>query len=154
VNPVNSPSSLNPLSPRHREALEVSLLALPRAVPALRRQIRDHLGEASIEVQLCVSELVTNVIDHVGEGTPVTVRVTGPHGGHTRIEVTDPDPRVLPVLLRAAPADESGRGLTLLDALSLRWGVLHGTDSKTVWCELESEGPRASLPVRPPSPPG
>jgi anti-sigma regulatory factor (Ser/Thr protein kinase) len=137
---MNPPSPLNTLSPPQREAreaLEVSLLALPGAVPALRRQIRDHLGEPSTEVQLCVSELVTNVIDHLGPGTPVTVRVTGTTRGHTRIEVTDPDPRALPVLLRAAPTDESGRGLALLDALTLRWGVRQGAESKTVWCELE-----------------
>ncbi|MFH9980944.1 ATP-binding protein [Streptomyces sp. NPDC017179] len=50
--------------------------------------------------------------------------------------VTDPDPRALPVLRRKADEDdESGRGLALLDALSLRWGVDRRPGSKTVWCE-------------------
>ncbi|MGW7544483.1 ATP-binding protein [Streptomyces sp. NPDC054770] len=80
-------------------------------------------------------ELVTNVIRHLGEGTPVRVRVAQ-SGGRTRVEVTDRDPRALLVLISAADADESGRGLALLDALVLRWGVEQGAAGKTVWCEL------------------
>ena len=112
---------------------ELNLLALPKSVPELRHLLRHH----SFEVRLCASELVTNVIDHVGEGTPVTVRVLGTDHGHTRIEVTDCDPRVLPVLPHGTSTDESGRGLTLLDALTRGWGVEQEADHKTVWCELE-----------------
>ncbi|MDQ0811557.1 anti-sigma regulatory factor (Ser/Thr protein kinase) [Streptomyces sp. B3I7] len=119
---------------------ELRLLATSEAVPEVRRQLRHH----GFDVGLCVSELLTNVIDHVGEGTPVTVRVLGTPYGSTRVEVTDPDPRALPVLLRASPADESGRGLALLDALALRWGVEQGAGHKTVWCEVEGEAAEAA----------
>ncbi|MEU6535223.1 ATP-binding protein [Streptomyces sp. NPDC047000] len=112
--------------------LELSLLATPKAVPELRHHLRHH----DYEVRLCATELVTNVIDHVGDGTPVTVRVSAADQGRTRIEVTDPDPRALPTLLHATATDESGRGLALLDALALRWGVHQGPGRKTVWCEL------------------
>ena len=116
-------------------ALELRLLATPKAAPELRHQLRAHC----FDVQLCVTELLTNVIDHVGDGTPVTVRITGTAGhGRIRVEVTDPDPRALPVLLSAAESAESGRGLALLDALADRWGVEQGPDRKTVWCELLS----------------
>ncbi|MFF1565236.1 ATP-binding protein [Streptomyces sp. NPDC058293] len=118
--------------------LAVDLLAVPKAVPELRRAVRGHLGAAYAEVQLCVSELLGNVIRHVGEGTPVRVRVARVAGVGIRVEVTDPDPRVLPVLLRATGEDESGRGLVLLDAMALRWGVEQGAASKTVWCEVEA----------------
>ncbi|WP_019072849.1 ATP-binding protein [Streptomyces hokutonensis] len=111
---------------------ELRLLATPKAVPELRHHLRHH----TYEVRLCATELVTNVIDHVGEGTPVTVRVLDADDGHTRVEVTDPDPRALPVLLRAGATDEHGRGMALLDALTQRWGVEQGADRKTVWCEL------------------
>jgi len=38
--------------------------------------------------------------------------------------------------------EESGRGLALLDALTLRWGVDQGPGAKTVWCELpEGDAP-------------
>jgi anti-sigma regulatory factor (Ser/Thr protein kinase) len=115
---------------------ELSLLATPKAVPELRHQLR----ALDFEVRLCATELLTNVIDHLGEGTPVTVRVTGTDLGHTRIEVTDPDPRALPTLLSASETAESGRGLTLVDTLARRWGVEQGADRKTVWCELAEPG--------------
>ncbi|MGD3110586.1 ATP-binding protein [Streptomyces sp. YGL11-2] len=102
----------------------------------LRRALRAHLGSLCPEVELCVSELLGNVIRHVGEGSPVTVRVAARADGRTRIEVTDPDPRAVPVLLRAALDDESGRGMALLDAVTLRWGVRQGEAGKTVWCEV------------------
>ncbi|MEU0332827.1 ATP-binding protein [Streptomyces sp. NPDC006193] len=116
-----------------RTLLEIDLLATPKAAPELRHLLRGH----SFDVRLCATELLTNVLDHLGEGTPVTVRVTrsADHGG-TRIEVTDPDPRALPVLSAATATEESGRGLALLDALAERWGVDQGPGSKTVWCEL------------------
>ncbi|AYN41652.1 ATP-binding protein [Streptomyces dangxiongensis] len=115
--------------------LELRLLATPKAAPELRRHLREH----GFDVRLCATELLTNVIDHLGEGTPVTVRVTGAAaGGRTRVEVTDPDPRALPVLLSAATTAESGRGLALVDALAERWGVDREPDRKTVWCELGS----------------
>ncbi|MFG2379771.1 ATP-binding protein [Streptomyces avermitilis] len=116
--------------------LEANLLAVPKAVPELRHAVRVHLGDPCCDVQLCVSELVGNVIRHVGEGTPVRVRVSRREDGRTRIEVTDPDPRALPVLRHATDADEGGRGLVLLDAVALRWGVEQGVAGKTVWCEL------------------
>ncbi|WP_327429560.1 ATP-binding protein [Streptomyces sp. NBC_01236] len=115
--------------------LELDLLAVPKAVPDLRRAVRGHLGEPCADVQLCVTELVANVIRHVGEGTPVRVRVFRSEA-RTRVEVTDPDPRALPVLLHATGDDGSGRGLALLEAVALRWGVELRDTGKTVWCEL------------------
>ncbi|MFG2757757.1 ATP-binding protein [Streptomyces wuyuanensis] len=116
--------------------LDVTLVAAPGEVPALRRTVRRHIGAACPELQLCVSELVTNVIIHLGEGTPVTVSVLRAREGRTRVAVTDPYPRRWPVPRPAGTHDESGRGLALLDAVSLRWGVDRGPDSKTVWCEV------------------
>ncbi|WP_274561674.1 ATP-binding protein [Streptomyces spiramyceticus] len=117
--------------------LHLELLAAPKAVPELRRAVREHLGAPCPDVQLCVSELLANVITHVGEGTPVTLRVSGT-GDRTRVEVTDPDPRALPVHLHAAEDAESGRGMALLAAVALRWGVQQRAGSKTVWCELRA----------------
>jgi len=110
-------------------------------VAQLRRTLRirlilwglvDHVDVA----QLCVSELVTNVVQHVGEGTPVTLRVAL-RGPYLRVEVEDPDTRSLPTLLAASSALESGRGMALVDAMTdHRWGVLVTGQSKVVWCEL------------------
>ncbi|WP_329220352.1 ATP-binding protein [Streptomyces sp. NBC_01485] len=119
--------------------LVFDLLALPKAVPEVRQAVREHLGGAPCpEAQLCVSELLTNVIAHVGEGTPVTVRVFRSPGGRTRLEVTDPDAHSWLISRQPAPDDETGRGLLLLDAIAHRWGVWLTPAGKTVWCELYS----------------
>ncbi|MET9469571.1 ATP-binding protein [Streptomyces sp. NPDC006544] len=115
--------------------LTIRLLATPAAVPLARRAVREHLGAgAPPDAELCVSELLTNALAHLGEGTPVTLRITG-RAARTRVELTDPDPRE-PVRRQAADADESGRGLALLAAVALEWGVRPEGTGKTVWCEL------------------
>ncbi|MGI5258617.1 ATP-binding protein [Streptomyces angustmyceticus] len=115
--------------------LTLELIALPKEVPLLRRTVHAYLGRPCADVQLCVSEMLGNVIRHVGEGTPVVVRVSGGAGGRVRVEITDSGARALPVLVRAG-GDEYGRGLALLDAVSLRWGVRQEEGRKTVWCDL------------------
>ncbi|MEG3630858.1 ATP-binding protein [Streptomyces poriticola] len=123
------------------EPLTLGLPALPKAVPEARRVVREHLRTPCTDVELCVSELLTNVIDHVGEGVPVTLRLLQGHDGRTRVEVTDPDPHAWLVGRRPGEDDETGRGLLLLDALALRWGVWLTPSGKTVWCELPEAAP-------------
>ncbi|WP_037834266.1 ATP-binding protein [Streptomyces sp. NRRL S-481] len=124
-----------------RKPWELSFTAEPVEVAALRRIMRLHLGiwglhDISDEAQLCVSELVSNVITHVGHGTPATLAVSV-RGNHLRIEVHDPDTRALPVLRDASATDcEDGRGMALVDAVADRWGVLLRPDRKVTWCEL------------------
>jgi anti-sigma regulatory factor (Ser/Thr protein kinase) len=123
--------------PAYPPLLDLRLLAVPEAVPELRRTVRRCLGAACADVQLCVTELVANVIRHVGEGTPVRVRMVRVDGDRIRVEVSDPAACALPVLLGASDDDESGRGLALLEAVVLRWGVeQQGAVGKTVWCEV------------------
>jgi hypothetical protein len=97
--------------------------------------VREHLGVPCPEVQLCVSELLTNVIDQLGEGTPVPLRLSRTEDDHVRLEVTDPDPHAWLVLRHSPTDDETGRGLFLLDAVALRWSVEGAPDGKAVWCE-------------------
>ncbi|MGW0766671.1 ATP-binding protein [Streptomyces sp. NPDC002676] len=129
--------------------LDVELVAVPKALQGLRRTVRRYLGGPCAEVQLCVTELVTNVIRHVGEGTSVRVRVARTvDGNRIRVEVTDPAEQALPVLLPTVDADENGRGLALIGAVAVRWGVEQGADHKKVWCELggvdAAKSPRAA----------
>ncbi|MFJ3976417.1 ATP-binding protein [Streptomyces sp. NPDC090021] len=117
--------------------LIIRLLATPQAAPVLRHAVREHLGpDGHPDAELCVTELLANVVRHLGEGTPVTLRISG-RATRTRVELTDPAPAARPVRREAAGDEESGRGLALLDALSLRWGVTQGYGTKTVWCELD-----------------
>jgi anti-sigma regulatory factor (Ser/Thr protein kinase) len=116
-------------------ALTLELPALPKAVSEVRRAVREHLGAPCPEVQLCASELLSNVIRHVGEGTLVTVRLLRTSDGLVRLEVSDPDAHAWLVARHPGEDDESGRGLLLLDAVARRWGVRLTPTGKTVWCE-------------------
>ncbi|GGW34748.1 ATP-binding protein [Streptomyces galilaeus] len=123
-----------------RKPWDLAFTAEPAEVAGLRRIMRLHLGIWGLhgvvdEAQLCVSELVSNVITHVGPGTPATLAVSM-NGVRLRIAIHDPDPRALPTLLAANTDSESGRGMALVDAVADRWGVELGPDRKVTWCEL------------------
>ncbi|MEU9276709.1 ATP-binding protein [Streptomyces sp. NPDC048342] len=121
-------------------AWDLPFLAEPEEVSALRRLLRLHLGfwglaELAEAAQLCVSELVSNVITHVGRGTPTTLAVSM-NGTCLRIEVHDPDTRALPTLVCPPGDAESGRGMGLVAASSDRWGVQLLPDRKVTWVEF------------------
>lgn len=125
-----------------RKPWDLAFTADPEEVAALRRIMRLHLGfwglhDVTDGAQLCVSELVSNVITHVGAGTPATLAVSM-NGTRLRIEVHDPDPRALPTLVEATCDSQAGRGMALVDAVADRWGVLLRPDRKVTWCELET----------------
>ncbi|WP_226486949.1 ATP-binding protein [Streptomyces parvulus] len=118
----------------------VEFAAVEEELSALRRQVRARLRAWGLrdlvdEVQLCVSELVANVVTHVGAGTPTTLAVHL-NGTFLRIEVHDPDTRALPTLLAADCESEGGRGMALVGAVTERWGIQLGPDRKVTWCEL------------------
>ncbi|WUV70800.1 ATP-binding protein [Streptomyces sp. NBC_01478] len=125
-----------------RKPWDLAFTAVPEEVAALRRIVRLHLGiwglhDVTDGAQLCVSELVSNVITHVGHGTPATLAVSM-NGTRLRIEVHDPDTRALPTLVDAISDSEGGRGMVLVDEVADRWGVLLHPDHKVTWCELET----------------
>ncbi|MFH9175156.1 ATP-binding protein [Streptomyces albogriseolus] len=131
----------------HIPLWRVQFLAEPEEVSALRANVRVRLRDWGVRevidaAQLCVSELVSNVITHVGRGTPASLTLSL-RDAHLRLEVRDPDTRVLPTLVEATEDAENGRGMTLIDALSDRWGVDLHRDGKVTWCEI------ATAPVAP-----
>jgi anti-sigma regulatory factor (Ser/Thr protein kinase) len=91
----------------------------------------DGLGELT---ELLTSELVTNVVRHVG--SPMTVRISR-RASTVRVEVDD-DSAEPPALARPDSATEHGRGLMLVDALASAWGALSTDNGKTVWFELDA----------------
>ncbi|MER0445962.1 ATP-binding protein [Streptomyces sp. Edi4] len=115
-------------------------MAEPEGLGDLRRIVRRNLTVWGLPhlvepAQLCATELVTNVITHVGRQTPTTLAVSM-SGRSLRIEVIDPAACALPTRREAGTDDESGRGLVLVEALSERWGVVLRADRKVTWCEL------------------
>jgi anti-sigma regulatory factor (Ser/Thr protein kinase) len=126
--------------------------AEPRAIVGLRhlvdRQLADW-GASAIthDAQLAVSELASNVIKHVGEGTPATL-VMEDEAGRLHIEMHDTSP-VLPRCRQAAPHEEAGRGLGLVAAISDSWFALSTAVGKAVCCDLSHpDAVRAESPAR------
>lgn len=123
-----------------RKLWDLKFLAEPEEVAELRRVLRIHLGiwglhHVTDDAELCLSELVSNVITHVGSGTPSTL-VVSMRGSSLRIEVHDPDTRALPTLIAANSDAETGRGMALVAAIAYRWGVQLLADRKVTWCVL------------------
>ena len=113
----------------------------PESVSEVRAFARDALAGLDLavdDVVLCVSELVTNAIRH-----------STPHEGtfhldilvdrdKLRIECHDSGAK-RPTLLAASGADEGGRGLLLVQALTSRWGVGLRPAGKCVWFEIDGD---------------
>lgn len=126
------------------------------------------LAEVSEDAELVVSELVTNAVKATGTLSAhpsygagerpsivgVQVRATGPA---VFVEVWDRDsdqPVAPPPNPAAAIADEGGRGLTIVGALSRRYGVIRPpTGGKVVWAELPTAHTSSATPP-PPLPQG
>jgi anti-sigma regulatory factor (Ser/Thr protein kinase) len=108
-----------------------------------RTTLRDWGMSALADVaELVVSELVTNALRH---GIPAARKLGEPQCVRLRLlaqapfvmcMVTDLE-RAIPVLRDADPAAESGRGLTVVEACSVRWGWhLLDEGGKVVWALL------------------
>ena len=92
-----------------------------------------RMGElAGGDIELLVSELVTNVIRHAASPFTVIVRYDG---RALRVEVGDGS-RELPEQREVGDDEEGGRGLLLVEALAAAWGVVPTLAGKRVWFEV------------------
>ncbi|MGQ0617872.1 MAG: ATP-binding protein [Acidimicrobiia bacterium] len=100
-----------------------------------RRRVAAWLDDYSSldELLVALSEVVTNAVLHAG--TPVKVRLQRRADGRLRVEVEDGSPLV-PMRRRFSPDSVTGRGLFLLDRLTLVWGVEPVGEGKMVWFEV------------------
>jgi anti-sigma regulatory factor (Ser/Thr protein kinase) len=133
--PLAQPSAICLLGPR------------PEAVKTSRDFTRARLADWDMPVladvaELVVSELVTNALRH---GVPSARDLVGEHCIRLRLlaqapfmmcMVTDPGSDI-PVLRESEPTSESGRGLNVVEACSVRWGWhLLDDGGKVVWALL------------------
>ncbi|MEF9885558.1 ATP-binding protein [Streptomyces sp. P9-A4] len=111
-----------------------------RSVPLARDFARKALADWGLDartddVLVCVSELATNALLHgVPPGRGYRLHLYLERPGPLRVEVHDSGDGTPAV--RRGPADESGRGLLLVEALADRWGVGERNPGKIVWCEF------------------
>ena len=121
---------------------ELALGSEPDAVPRARRfagRATADAGRSQVasDVELVVTELVTNALLHAG--LPVTVRISAIDDG-VRVEVEDPS-RHAPIPAISSTEAMTGRGLALVAAVAQTWGVDPGGTGKTVWCEIVESDP-------------
>jgi GAF domain-containing protein/anti-sigma regulatory factor (Ser/Thr protein kinase) len=114
-------------------------------VPRARRYAAAALqgGPAEVllgDVELVVSELVTNALLHAGPPASLRVVLPTPEGSEpvtVRVEVRDPM-RTAPMRAIATHLSMTGRGIALIEALASSWGVEQDGTGKVVWTELST----------------
>jgi anti-sigma regulatory factor (Ser/Thr protein kinase) len=125
----------------------ITLGALDGAVPSARAHVRQILQEwrypaLSQDAAVVVSELVTNAVIASADLRPAITPVQVWLGSDTRcvlVAVADASPRP-PLRMSLGPYAEGGRGLTVVEALSSRWGwhpAITPELLKVVWAEWQ-----------------
>jgi DNA-binding NarL/FixJ family response regulator len=113
------------------------LEAQPQSAASARRFVDETLRRWNCDelfdvVALLTSELVTNAILHAHSEIELSVSLT-PDG--VRIDVVDQSAE-MPTPREASEEATSGRGLGLVAALAMSWGVDERPGGKSVWFEL------------------
>ncbi|MBK5308209.1 MAG: MEDS domain-containing protein [Frankiaceae bacterium] len=112
-------------------------VATPPAIRAVRQLVSETLRAWGLDAlvpdaTLLVSELATNAMRHAS--SPFRAAITR-SAGTLRISVEDlgsSEPRLRPADLERL----GGRGVALVDAMSMSWGCEPAPAGKVVWCEL------------------
>ncbi|MFI1869428.1 ATP-binding protein [Streptomyces jumonjinensis] len=121
---------------------QLILVSAPESVGVARTYgkefIDSHMPDASVEfvgdVQLVVSEMVTNAVRYGSEPGDSLLVVLDAGERRVRIEVDDSLRRV-PQPMPESADHERGRGLVILGALA-RWGSDERPTGKVVWAEI------------------
>ncbi|MEV7420760.1 SpoIIE family protein phosphatase [Streptomyces sp. NPDC089919] len=128
----------------HNAALE--LLGGIEAAPRARAFAQGVLTSWRFPLELCdlgvlaASELVANSLQH---GTPPMRLRLRRTDRRLIVEVTDGDDH-LPRRRRAEPADEAGRGISIVATIASSWGSRRTPGGgKAVWCEFALPGTEA-----------
>ncbi|MER7841647.1 ATP-binding protein [Streptomyces sp. NPDC096040] len=127
-----------------------SLPRLAESVPVARHLVRKALADWQLTglddvAELVVTELVTNSVRHA-RSTTIRVTVRRLDGGKVQVAVVDMS-RTMPVLLPPTEDAVDGRGLAIIDAVSVQWGTDLLPWGKRVWADLEPEQPPAGQPA-------
>ncbi|MFE9643194.1 ATP-binding protein [Streptomyces sp. NPDC006365] len=130
--------------------LRTVLPAQPSRASTVRRAVAAHLTSLPLAPEqldnavLATGELFANAVRHGSTDSGDTITVTVERTGHdVRVTVADRSP-ALPQLRAADTAEECGRGLALVAALSDDWGIAGpapGTTGKSVWFTLTLREP-------------
>ena len=122
----------------HETELAAQAISASRARDFVRGHLAEHgLAHLTDEIQLVVSELVTNALRH-GEGP--TVLRAALTATVVQLSVTDSGDGV-PRMLPPEPGRVGGLGLVVVDRVTSEWGVASFPGGKTVWALLARPSP-------------
>jgi len=132
-------------------AVDVCFAAVPEAARAARVAVVDALsgqvdGRVLADVQLLVSELVSNSVRHAGLNAGESVRVgLAVSDGVVRLEVENPGNTGI-IAARDPHPDGGGFGLRIVEALAHTWGVSRDGHTR-VWVEIIRWPATGALPA-------
>ena len=120
-------------------AASIDLPPLASSVTAARHLLLELLRAWDVpqdreDAALLVTELVANVVDHVGGEANLTLELTASEAW-LRISVAD-GCSIRPVVQELSSERPRGRGLRLVQAIADRWGSEDHAGGKRVWFEL------------------
>ena len=109
------------------------------SVPAARHVVRELLNAWDVphdrdDAALLVTELVANVVDHVGGEASLTVELRL-SDAWLRIAVVDGS-AIRPVVQELSHERPRGRGLQMVESIADRWGADDHEGGKRVWFDL------------------
>jgi anti-sigma regulatory factor (Ser/Thr protein kinase) len=113
------------------------------SVPASRHLLLELLRVWDVphdreDAALLVTELVSNVVDHVGGEANLTLEL-GVADDRLRIGVVDGS-SIRPVVQELSLDRPRGRGMRMVQAIADRWGTDDHRGGKRVWFELRTPG--------------
>ena len=124
----------------HQATFEASRISAFQARVFVSRHLIEHRLLYLVDpVRLVMSELATNSLVHAQ--TAFTVTLAG--FDETVLLTVRDDSLALPTRRAAQALDTGGRGLEIVEIVSLEWGTNQdGAGSKAVWASFAIRGPR------------
>ena len=126
--------------------LALALPGIPESVPVARLRVRaalglHGLGDFADDAEIITSELVTNAVQHAGGNGTQTIGVTiiyADSPAAVTIAVSDSSPHG-PIRRDTTAGSEQGRGLQIVEALSVHWGWRQEGGGKVIFAVLVRE---------------
>ena len=125
----------NALNWSHQTTFEATPISASKARAFVSGHLVDHrLLHLVDPVRLVASELATNALLHARTAFSVTLAALG----ETVLLTVGDDSALVPVRRAALATDQTGRGLEIVNVVSLDWGMTHadGAGSKAVWASF------------------
>jgi anti-sigma regulatory factor (Ser/Thr protein kinase) len=137
------------------EVTEASVLMLPFAASSVgearRRLVSDLIAAGIYDAAICdaalvVSELLSNALRHAGPLPGAQISVAWQvDADRVQVWVRDGGGQTRPELGQPTQAATGGRGLRIVEKLSVNWGTSSDGDGTTVWAQIPIRLPTTQM---------